>query len=203
MSGSGISWAICKSAPCSRQITMPARHHSVFLHAGYPPCRLTNSVSALKAWIWNGSIHSPQINLAGAAPVWGQSMMSMLPCYLPLVGRRMVGWWTGRGSSESACVCAVCMRTHLCAFSNYLAVELSNYMIRCEMVFWTCSRKPLCGLVGVMVRMLAHDTNGRCWLPAVLLSGNNFGQVVHTRASVTKQYNWYRSGGSDVLRLGR
>jgi len=23
VSGSGISWAICKSAPCSRQITMP------------------------------------------------------------------------------------------------------------------------------------------------------------------------------------
>ena len=30
MSGSGISWAICKSAPSSRQITMPAPHHSVF-----------------------------------------------------------------------------------------------------------------------------------------------------------------------------
>jgi len=30
VSGSGISWAICKSAPCSRQITMPALHHSVF-----------------------------------------------------------------------------------------------------------------------------------------------------------------------------
>ena len=29
-SGSGISWAICKSAPRSRQITMPAPHHSVF-----------------------------------------------------------------------------------------------------------------------------------------------------------------------------
>ena len=28
--GSGISWAICKSAPCSRQITMPTPHHSVF-----------------------------------------------------------------------------------------------------------------------------------------------------------------------------
>jgi len=28
--GSGISWAICKSAPSSRQITMPAPHHSVF-----------------------------------------------------------------------------------------------------------------------------------------------------------------------------
>ena len=30
LSGSGISWAICKSAPRSRQITTPASHHSVF-----------------------------------------------------------------------------------------------------------------------------------------------------------------------------
>jgi len=36
VSGSGISWAICKSAPRSRQITTPAPHHSVFLQAGCP-----------------------------------------------------------------------------------------------------------------------------------------------------------------------
>ena len=30
VSGSGVSWAICKSAPSSRQITMPAPRHSVF-----------------------------------------------------------------------------------------------------------------------------------------------------------------------------
>ena len=30
VSGSGSSWAICKSAPRSRQITTPAPHHSVF-----------------------------------------------------------------------------------------------------------------------------------------------------------------------------
>ena len=41
-SGSSISWAICKSAPCSRQITTPAPHHSVFyrldaLSAAQPP----------------------------------------------------------------------------------------------------------------------------------------------------------------------
>ena len=30
VSGSGISWAICKSATRSRQITTPASHHSVF-----------------------------------------------------------------------------------------------------------------------------------------------------------------------------
>jgi len=30
VSGSGISWATCKSAPRPRQITMPASHHSTF-----------------------------------------------------------------------------------------------------------------------------------------------------------------------------
>ena len=30
VSGSGISWAVCKSAPHSRQITTPAPYHSVF-----------------------------------------------------------------------------------------------------------------------------------------------------------------------------
>ena len=30
VSGSGISWAVCKSAPHSTQITMPTPHHSVF-----------------------------------------------------------------------------------------------------------------------------------------------------------------------------
>ena len=31
VSGSGISWAICKSAPRSRQITTPAPHYWVFI----------------------------------------------------------------------------------------------------------------------------------------------------------------------------
>ena len=49
VSGSGISWAICKSATRSRQITMPAPHHSSFLQARCPSCHPTNSVKALKA----------------------------------------------------------------------------------------------------------------------------------------------------------
>jgi len=48
VSGSGISWAICKSASRSRQTTMPAPHHSV-LQAGCPSCRPTNNGKALKA----------------------------------------------------------------------------------------------------------------------------------------------------------
>ena len=47
VSGSGISWAICKSAPRSRQITTPAPHHSVF----YRPDALPAAQStASKHW---------------------------------------------------------------------------------------------------------------------------------------------------------
>ena len=49
MSVSGIGLAICKSASRSRQVTMPAPHHPVFLQARCPSCRPTNSVKALKA----------------------------------------------------------------------------------------------------------------------------------------------------------
>jgi len=38
VSGSGISWAVCKSAPHSRQITMPASDYSVFLQASLYQC---------------------------------------------------------------------------------------------------------------------------------------------------------------------
>ena len=49
VSGSGISWAICKSAPRSIQITTPAPNHSVFLQAGCPSCHPANSIKALMA----------------------------------------------------------------------------------------------------------------------------------------------------------
>jgi len=47
VSGSGISWAICKSALRSRQIAMPAPHQSVF--TGRMPFLPTNRVKPLKA----------------------------------------------------------------------------------------------------------------------------------------------------------
>ena len=52
VSGSGISWAICKSAPRSRQITTPAPHHLVFYMPFLPP---TNSIKALKRSV--ASVH--------------------------------------------------------------------------------------------------------------------------------------------------
>jgi len=47
VSGSGISWAICKSAPRSRQITMPASHHSVFYR---PDALPATQPTASKHW---------------------------------------------------------------------------------------------------------------------------------------------------------
>jgi len=47
VSGSGISWAICKSAHCSRQITMPAPHHSVFYRPDALPAA---QPTVLKHW---------------------------------------------------------------------------------------------------------------------------------------------------------
>ena len=53
VSGSGISWAVCKSAPRSRQITTPAPHHSFFtgLMPFLPPnqqCQSTEGTSYIR-----------------------------------------------------------------------------------------------------------------------------------------------------------
>jgi len=47
VSGSGISWAICKSAPRSKQITMPAPHHWVFYR---PDALPATQPTASKHW---------------------------------------------------------------------------------------------------------------------------------------------------------
>jgi len=47
LSGSGISWAVCKSAPRSRQITTPAPHHSVFYR---PDALPATQPTASKHW---------------------------------------------------------------------------------------------------------------------------------------------------------
>ena len=47
VSGSGISWAICKSAPRSSQITIPTPHHSVFYR---PDALPATQPTASKHW---------------------------------------------------------------------------------------------------------------------------------------------------------
>ena len=60
MSGSGISWAVCKSAPHSREITMPAPHHSVFYRPDVLPAtnqqRQSTEVNKIRSKIKTNSI---------------------------------------------------------------------------------------------------------------------------------------------------
>jgi len=51
VSGSGISWAICKSATRSRQITTPAPHHSIFFYR--PDALPATQPTASKHWRHN------------------------------------------------------------------------------------------------------------------------------------------------------
>ena len=55
VSGSGISWAICKSAPRSRQITTPAPHHSDFTGRMpfLPPNQQRQSTEGTTKQWWN------------------------------------------------------------------------------------------------------------------------------------------------------
>ena len=53
VSGSGISWAICKSASRSRQITTPAPHHSVFYRPDALPAA---QPTASKHWRGKGGV---------------------------------------------------------------------------------------------------------------------------------------------------
>ena len=57
VSGSGISWAICKSAPRSRQITTPAPHHSLFYR---PDALPTAQPTASKHWRHIKKMHTKE-----------------------------------------------------------------------------------------------------------------------------------------------
>jgi len=60
VSGSGISWAISKSAPRSRQTTMPAPHHSVFYR---PDALPAVQPTASKHWKCTVQPHSNPHNI--------------------------------------------------------------------------------------------------------------------------------------------
>jgi len=51
VSGSGISWTICKSAPRSRHITMPAPHHSVFYRPDALPAAQPTASKHSRHWL--------------------------------------------------------------------------------------------------------------------------------------------------------
>ena len=78
VSGSGISWAICKSAPRSRLDNHASTLTLSFLQAGCASCRPTNSVKALR----HLSTTTVDIRLSDSAPVCAAPWwVSLSICY--------------------------------------------------------------------------------------------------------------------------
>ena len=65
VSGSGISWAICRSATCSRQITMPIPLHSIFYRPDVLPA--TEPTASER---WRQSLSCPYIRVYLLAVTW-------------------------------------------------------------------------------------------------------------------------------------
>ena len=76
VSGSGISWAICKSASRSRQITMPALHHSVFYR---PDALPATQPTASKHWTQNTHFENYSISRCNNDRPCRQSMGTKKP----------------------------------------------------------------------------------------------------------------------------
>ena len=94
-SGSGISWVICKSAPRSRQLTMPGPHHLFFLQAGCPSCCPTNGVSD-----WRHGVHQLKklqfgrlrvLNISRMLAVYS-AVLNILPSLLIAVLQEISDW---------------------------------------------------------------------------------------------------------------
>ena len=78
VSGSGVSWAICKSAPHFRQTTTPAPYHSVFYRPdGLPATQPTTSKHCLQCFCSNtlcvllgGNVTSAGWQVTPCDPIW-------------------------------------------------------------------------------------------------------------------------------------
>ena len=82
VSGSGISWATCKSAPRCRQTTTPAPHHSVFtgrVHFLLPnQQRQSTSTEGTDMYKWICELWHPALNRLKMSP----SVNSKIVCFI-------------------------------------------------------------------------------------------------------------------------
>ena len=122
MSGSAISWAICKSEHRSRQITMPAPHHSVF----YRPDALP-AAQPIVSKHWRNKMTDKRISnkmpqkIASSFITWRHCTQSfILPSYSSLM---MFDWLVfchvssrasniARHSSCTSCCCHAVIHKH-------------------------------------------------------------------------------------------
>ena len=119
MSGSGISWAICKSAPCSRQITTPLPHHSVFYRPDALPAA---QPTASKHWRTLVPRHRPKMDFTFSAENETESSQ--------FKQQQVMKFWVrshsvlGRPTFSLACpVLGLGITWHYCSASTYPSLK--------------------------------------------------------------------------------
>jgi len=98
VSGSGISWAICKSAPRSRQITTPTPQQSVF----YRPDALP-AAQPTASKHWRHKLHSKQCSSVGMLSLSGCITKRSVSCDKKL-NRSRCHLWHGLGGPREPCI---------------------------------------------------------------------------------------------------
>ena len=89
VSGSGISWAICKLAPCSRQTTTPAPHHTCCLNYYITECLQTDFT---KTKNWNKGVQVCTYNICSIAKNFS-AVSCCSDCGSHVASLMAVKWW--------------------------------------------------------------------------------------------------------------
>ena len=109
VSGIDISWAICKSAPHSRQITTPAPHHSVFCRSDALP---TAQPTASKHWMEiccnKHCLRKPTY--------WKLTPKLLSNSSVANFVKPLMRVWRFIEASFATFVITICYHTHLCSF---------------------------------------------------------------------------------------
>ena len=137
---SDISWAICKSAPRSRQITTPVPHQSVF----YRPDALTaTQPTASKHWRIQIQINKLNTNQKSRRPKIQQNKTTMVQWPLTTLGQetRWAYYTTPRSPHDSDLKCAeISLRNIVSLFTNTTSDDITilHVNLTCEKLSIHC-----------------------------------------------------------------
>ena len=140
MSGSGISWAICKSVSHSREITTPAAHRSVFYRPGALPAAQPTVSNHWRLKCTKFDFRPDPARGAYSTPI---DLLAVFMGAYFREGRRTEGEWKGEGIKEKR------RREEKEGEGKVFAGPMSNYFQRaCERLhgkthcLFVCIRRP-------------------------------------------------------------
>ena len=163
MSASGISWAICKSAPRCRQITTPAPHHSVFYRPDAFPAaqptaskhwRLISRDTETYNWLWclvcwnsdifNTSVQFSVLTACLCGRVWGATWCDCIDAAVTVTDSLTYACLSLLSGCPVACGSPICTRAF--QFGQKVSIRFSD-LINLPLVHWYSNSRPKLGVI--------------------------------------------------------